>query len=1275
MSYIPPIPLVWYNFNYNNNTKVVNKGYVGYTMDGVLMNNATCINTDYAVNGISLNLTNTDVSSSSLGQYISIPSFVFGGSGFLWSFSCWFKKQSSTISQTSAKIFDFSSGRNGINTCSLGFFNNTGFLYFSKNDNLSNEYMITAVNTCDNNWHHVVITYDGIFFNIYLDNSNILTTILNPIDNIQRDVNYIGRSSYDNDYYSSIIIDDFKLYSNYCLSVTDINYLYQLRPVIRYDFEYNDTNKIMQNMGTLSPFTGQLQMANPGYIVLDTICAVGTLSANLYRSGSVGGYVNMSYTFTYGNTETDTGYSICFWYNKNTMENNSKIFDFSNGINTQQFTCYFSNTGNLVFYKTDSNGTDTVTILSNSTDGIWRHVAIVFDSVNLNYLVYLNGVLVLNTTGTRLLKTERIYNYIGKSVNSADNYFTGYIDDIILYNIPLSHYNILNIVNKRYSYFGKNPSLLNLLFKPYLPTTTLLLPTGMRVFLGNNSIDINRLFPLNNNYNNIIINNTISYTKTNYTITGFNPIMLLNCCNYYSADIGINSLPNGSILTWKDQSGNNYTVSQPIDSYKVSYNPIGLNNLPALSFDGTTKYMGFKSINSVVLSYTIFFVVSRNKNGSTDVILTNSYSSGYPRTITIYDGNGGGGYGLTVSQYSSITVTSPSVIDSDVPYLACITFDYTSITIVYVNIYINGTLVKAYSKSSSVSTGVDFSNFTFNNYNYGFKGCLSSAIIYNRLLSSTEIQQTEGYLTWKWWGSGESILPNTHPYYSIPPLYELNIITSVGTCVNYFSADIGFKRTSSNTVSQWSDLSSNRKNATQTTTIYQPTYQKTSLINNKPCVLFGNTSLTFNSGISTTQTIFIVACYYDISQTNMLIRGNGTTNGSGYIAISNTNLFTYDNNIISTTINNTSLYNFSNNVPFIVCITLDNSTSTILYNSYINGLFQNSNTVSSTQHNIANATYSFNSSIDNLNLSAGISSTLIYNTILTTPQRQIIEGYLAWKWWDNGSILPYTHPFYDKSPYDIGMYFSTRSLNMFLPKYIVNLYNYYSADNGVTQSNNLISSWSDISNNNYTATQLNTLYQPTYNTTGFNGYQTISYSSSILNATSTNNSITYFSILFVLSFNILTQTNNLFYSTGSIIINITLSYNNPNYNLNVYINNINTGSITYNFNTTTPYIILLTVNNITNSTTWNISLYINGTLITSYISSDVNTSFVQIPGFQLGGNSTNSFNLSSFLLYNQDLSLSSNTIQRQQLEGYLAWKWWGNGSILPILHPYYSIPP
>ena len=125
----------------------------------------------------------------------------------------------------------------------------------------------------------------------------------------------------------------------------------------------------------------------------------------------------------------------------------------------------------------------------------------------------------------------------------------------------------------------------------------------------------------------------------------------------------------------------------------------------------------------------------------------------------------------------------------------------------------------------------------------------------------------------------------------------------------------------------------------------------------------------------------------------------------------------------------------------------------------------------------------------------------------------------------------------------------------------------------------------------------------------------------------------------------------------------------------MYINNINTGSITYNFNTTTPYIILLTVNNITNSTTWNISLYINGTLITSYISSDVNTSFVQIPGFQLGGNSTNSFNLSSFLLYNQDLSLSSNTIQRQQLEGYLAWKWWGNGSILPILHPYYSIPP
>ena len=45
----------------------------------------------------------------------------------------------------------------------------------------------------------------------------------------------------------------------------------------------------------------------------------------------------------------------------------------------------------------------------------------------------------------------------------------------------------------------------------------------------------------------------------------------------------------------------------------------------------------------------------------------------------------------------------------------------------------------------------------------------------------------------------------------------------------------------------------------------------------------------------------------------------------------------------------------------------------------------------------------------------GISSIITYNSVLTTAQRQQIEGHLAWKWFVGGNVanpLPSTHPYY-----------------------------------------------------------------------------------------------------------------------------------------------------------------------------------------------------------------------------------------------------------------------
>jgi hypothetical protein len=84
MSYTPPNPWLWYTFKDNYGTTVSNKGTAGPSMDGTLMNNAVCSDMDYAINGMSLSLVNTPTKwgNDPTGQYISIPSFTFGGNGF-----------------------------------------------------------------------------------------------------------------------------------------------------------------------------------------------------------------------------------------------------------------------------------------------------------------------------------------------------------------------------------------------------------------------------------------------------------------------------------------------------------------------------------------------------------------------------------------------------------------------------------------------------------------------------------------------------------------------------------------------------------------------------------------------------------------------------------------------------------------------------------------------------------------------------------------------------------------------------------------------------------------------------------------------------------------------------------------------------------------------------------------------------------------------------------------------------------------------------------------
>ena len=82
---------------------------------------------------------------------------------------------------------------------------------------------------------------------------------------------------------------------------------------------------------------------------------------------------------------------------------------------------------------------------------------------------------------------------------------------------------------------------------------------------------------------------------------------------------------------------------------------------------------------------------------------------------------------------------------------------------------------ESYSRNIGIyATPINLTQLNIGGYVYqgnaSFWGGISSMIVYDRVLTSTEVHQVEGYLAWKWWGAGNKILTNkNHPYYNSPP--------------------------------------------------------------------------------------------------------------------------------------------------------------------------------------------------------------------------------------------------------------------------------------------------------------------------------------------------------------------------------------------------------------------------------------------------------------------------------------------------------------------------
>ena len=312
----------------------------------------------------------------------------------------------------------------------------------------------------------------------------------------------------------------------------------------------------------------------------------------------------------------------------------------------------------------------------------------------------------------------------------------------------------------------------------------------------------------------------------------------------------------------------------------------------------------------------------------------------------------------------------------------------------------NGTLLAqsssfTYTLPAGSVLQIGFRHTNLNQAN--FSGYLGEVIVFDSQLGDVQRQQVEGYLSWKW---GLETIPQV-------PLVPGPSPVSIPGCTLWLDGADSSTITGSSPVTAWRDKSSNAYSFTGTGAV----------VSNSGLYFNGSSYLTNGSitAIPAPYTVFAVGSSTSQPNTFQRMISGGVSGITPYDAIlavgtSNTTPFVwfgYTNNWLANPYMTGSAYSGTN--LFITGGTVTSGTSPTLF-GYGNGIQQSSNVGS------ANTA----TSLTGLNIGGGYSSAvagsqpwygnineiIIYNTVLTTAQRQQVESYLSTKW--GVQVTPYT---------------------------------------------------------------------------------------------------------------------------------------------------------------------------------------------------------------------------------------------------------------------------
>jgi hypothetical protein len=486
-------------------------------------------------------------------------------------------------------------------------------------------------------------------------------------------------------------------------------------------------------------------------------------------------------------------------------------------------------------------------------------------------------------------------------------------------------------------------------------------------------------------------------TNPNNITSSFVPTDLYNTALWLDAsDSSTITLSGNNVIQWNDKSGSGLNVFKNISSPSPTYVTNVLNSKPVVNF--------------VVGQFLETLSLNPSSTFTTDGIDSTIF------LITIMKGDGVNNlssYGLSITDNNYVLRAPWSESSKILDIGDRLNFNNNlNNQIVLFSIgrngtnmffYNNGSLIGLNTNSplSSIVTNITQKLLIGSSVANSYDGYLAEFIIFKTALSTDERQKVEGYLAWKW--GLNSNLPSNHPYKLSNPITisKLFLPTNISGLRLWIDAqDSSSVVLSGSTVVQLFDKSNNRYifsgasgftyNVTKFNTNYPSFYNNTQ---NANYTLGSNNSIVLNQpltafyvGVMTTAATNWSFIHDSTTSSNRIVFYNAASifHAGNNMSSQNANLL-FQNFIVSGYFNSNNSSAYNNGVQYVTGdVGTNNGTSLLLGNRYT----------------LDDAFYGH------------LCEIILFDGILSTNDRQKVEGYLAWKWGLQNNLTT-SHPYYN----------------------------------------------------------------------------------------------------------------------------------------------------------------------------------------------------------------------------------------------------------------------